>query len=140
MDSTDHQQYGLKSEGVAYGYRKELCLNSQNLFDDKGLLYGFKLRAGNTHSSVDATELLEETFSKIPKKIQKYFVADSAYSTMEIYNSLINHNCNFVINLKTNIWKPILTKNKNHMKWTIGEIRTLFPHFENSEIPPFREK
>jgi hypothetical protein len=31
-------------------YRKELCLNSQNLFDDKGLLYGFKLRAGNTYS------------------------------------------------------------------------------------------
>ncbi len=97
MDSTDHQQYGLKSEGVTYGYRKELCLNSQNLF--------------------------EETFSKIPKKIQKYFVADSAYSTMEIYNSLINHNCNFVINLKTNIWKPILKKNKNHIKWVNTKLR-----------------
>ena len=123
MDSTDHQQYGLKSEGVSYGYQKELCLNSQNLFDDKGLLYGFKLRAGNTYSSVDATELLEETFSKIPNKIQKYFVADSAYSTMEIYNTLINHNCNFVINLKTNIWKPILTKNKNHMRWVNTKLR-----------------
>jgi hypothetical protein len=123
MDSTDHQQYGVKSEGVSYGYRKELCLNSQNIFDDKGLLYGFKLRAGNTYSSIDATELLEESFSKIPKNIKKYFVADSAYSTMEIYNSLINHNCSFVINLKTNIWKPILTKNKNHIKWVNTKIR-----------------
>ncbi|MEN9487177.1 MAG: hypothetical protein RIR56_865 [Bacteroidota bacterium] len=123
MDSTDHQQYGVKSEGVSYGYRKELCLNSQNLFDDKGLLYGFKLRAGNTYSSVDATELLEETFSKIPKKIKKYFVADSAYSSMEIYNSLINHNCSFVINLKTNVWKSILTKNKDHMKWVNTKLR-----------------
>lgn len=118
MDSSDHQQYGLKSEGVAFGYKKFLCLNSQNLFDDKGLLYGFKLRSGNTHSCVDATELIHETFSKIPKDIKKYFVADSAYSTMEIYNSLINHNCNFVINLKSTSWKPLLTKNRKRMKWT----------------------
>jgi hypothetical protein len=44
MDSSDHKQYGKKSEGVSFGYKKELCLNSQNLFDDKGHLYGIKLR------------------------------------------------------------------------------------------------
>lgn len=123
MDSTDHQQYGKKSEGVAFGYKKQLCLNSQNLFDDKGILYGFKLRAGNTHSSIDATELLYETFSKIPIKIKKYFVADSAYSTMEIYNTLLTHRCNFVINLKNNVWQPILTKNRKRMKWASTKLR-----------------
>lgn len=123
MDSSDHQQYGKKSEGVAYGYKKFLCVNSQNLFDDKGLLYGFKLRSGNTHSCVDATELIYETFSKIPKDIKKYFVADSAYSTMEIYNSLITHNCSFVINLKSTSWKPLLAKNRKRMKWASTKLK-----------------
>jgi len=123
MDSSDHQQYGLKSEGVSYGYKKFLCLNSQNLFDDKGLCYGFKLRSGNTHSCVDATELIHETFSKIPEDIKKYFVADSAYSTMEIYNSLINHKCSFVINLKSTSWKPLLTRNKKRMKWSSTKLQ-----------------
>jgi hypothetical protein len=123
MDSSDHQQYGLKSEGVAYGYKKHLCVNSQNLFDDKGLCYGFKLRSGNTHSCVDATELIHEAFSKIPKHIKKYFVADSAYSTMEIYNSLLNHNCHFVINLKSNSWKPLLAKNRTKMTWTSTKLQ-----------------
>ena len=44
MDSSDHRQYGVKSEGVDCGYQKFPCLNSQNLFDDKGICYGFKLR------------------------------------------------------------------------------------------------
>ena len=44
MDSSDHRQYGVKSEGVDFGYQKFPCLNSQNLFDDKGICYGFKLR------------------------------------------------------------------------------------------------
>jgi len=123
MDSSDHQQYGLKSEGVAYGYKKFLCVNSQNLFDDKGLCYGFKLRSGNTHSCADATELIYETFSKIPKDIKKYFVADSAYSTMEIYNSLINHNCNFVISLKSNSWKPLLSKHRKKMTWVSTKLQ-----------------
>ncbi|MBP9682849.1 MAG: hypothetical protein KBD76_15725 [Bacteriovorax sp.] len=113
MDSSDHQQYGLKSEGVSYGYKKFLCLNSQNLFDDKGICYGFKLRSGNTHSCVDATELIHETFSKIPEDIKKYFVADSAYSTMEIYNSYIR---------KTNFQTPILVK-KNLIEVAVR------PHF-----------
>ena len=103
MDSTDHQQYGLKSEGVAYGYRKELCLNSQNLFDDKGICYGFKLRKGNTHSVADAPEMLYQALKIIPSDIKKYFRADSAYSSSEIYNICLNQKCNFVICLKENV-------------------------------------
>ncbi len=34
MDSSDHEQYGVKSKGVDFGYRKFRCLNSQNIFDD----------------------------------------------------------------------------------------------------------
>lgn len=117
MDSSDHQQYGLKSEGVDFGYRKFRCLNSQNLFDDKGICYGFKLRKGNTYSAVDAPEMLYQAFSKIPKSIKKQFRADSAYSSSEIYNVCLNQNCNFVICLKENVWSSVLAKNRRHIKW-----------------------
>ena len=60
IDSSDHEQYGFKSEGVDFGYRKFRCLNSQNVFDDKGICYGFKLRKGYTHSAADAPEILKE--------------------------------------------------------------------------------
>jgi hypothetical protein len=117
MDSSDHQQYGVKSEGVDFGYRKFRCLNSQNLFDDKGICYGFKLRKGNTYSAVDAPEMLYQTFSKIPKHIKKQFRADSAYSNSEIYNVCLNQNSNFVICLKENVWSSVLAKNRRHIKW-----------------------
>lgn len=117
MDSSDHEQYGLKMEGVDYGYRKVRCLNSQNIFDDRGLCYGFDLRKGNTYSGKGAVEMMEMAFKVVPKSIQKFFVADSAYGNLSIYNCLINHNTNFAICLKENVWEPQLEKCKNKITW-----------------------
>jgi hypothetical protein len=117
MDSTDHQQYGRKSEGVEYGYRKILCLNSQNLFDDRGLCYGFHLRRGNTYSGEDAVEMIQQAFSQVPKTTRKYFRADSAYSNLHVYNILLNHNCRFTICLKENVWGSLLEKYGSKIKW-----------------------
>ena len=117
IDSSDHEQFGIKSEGVDFGYRKFRCLNSQNIFDDKGICYGFKLRKGNTHSAADAPEMLYTALKSIPNHIKKQFRADSAYSSSEIYNTCLNQNCNFVICLKENVWSSVLTKNRRHIKW-----------------------
>lgn len=117
MDSSVHRQYGVKSEGVDFGYQKFPCLNSQNVFDDKGICYGFKLRKGNTHSAADAPEMLYQSLKVIPSDIKKYFRADSAYSSSEIYNICLNQNCNFVICLKKNVWSSVLAKNRRHIKW-----------------------
>ena len=100
-----------------FGYRKFRCLNSQSIFDEKGLCYGFKLRSGNTHSVVDIPEMLYNALKKIPKHIKKQFRADSAYSSMEIYNTCLNQKCNFEIALKENVWSSVLTKNRNHLRW-----------------------
>lgn len=123
MDSSDHEQYGWKMEGVDYGYRKVRCLNSQNIFDDKGLCYGFDLRKGNTYSSKGAVEMMENVFRVVPKSIQKFFVADSAYGTLPIYNCLLNHNVNFAICLKENVWEPQLEKCKNKITWHKTKLR-----------------
>lgn len=123
MDSSDHEQYGWKMEGVDYGYRKVRCLNSQNIFDDKGLCYGFDIRKGNTYSSKGAVEMMENAFRVVPKSIQKFFVADSAYGTLSIYNTLLNHNVNFAICLKENVWEPQLEKCKNKITWHKTKLR-----------------
>lgn len=117
MDSSDHKQHGWKMEGVDYGYRGERCLNSQNIFDDKGFCYGFDLRKGNTYSGKGAVEMMENAFKVVPKSIQKFFVADSAYGNLAVYNCLLNHNVNFAICLKENVWEPQLQKCKNKITW-----------------------
>jgi hypothetical protein len=132
MDSSDHRQYGVKSEGVDFGYQKFPCLNSQNIFDDKGICYGFKLRKGNTHSAADAPEMLYNALKIIPKNVKKQFRADSAYSNSEIYNVCLNQNCNFVICLKENVWSSVLTKNRRHIKWQ--KTRLQFFDSESCEI------
>ncbi len=128
MDSSDHEQCGLKMEGVDFGYRKVRCLNSQNIFDDKGLCYGFDLRKGNTYSGKGAVEMMETVFRVVPKSIQKFFVADSAYGSLPIYNCLLNHNVNFAICLKENVWEPQLEKCKNKITWHKTKL-----HFFNSD-------
>lgn len=123
IDSTDHEQYGLKSEGVDFGYRGFRCLNSQNIFDDKGLCYGFSLRKGSTYSGEGAVEMIHKTLSVVPKEINKYFRADSAYSNLHIYNILLNHHCHFALCLKENVWSPLLEKYGSKIVWRKSRLR-----------------
>jgi len=123
MDASDHQQHGKKMEGVEFGYKKFLCLSSQMIFDEKGLCYGFKLRKGSTHSCVDAAEMLYQTLHRVSAGVQKFFRADSAYSSMEIYNTCLNQKTHFGIALKENVWNSILEKNKRNLKWQKTKLR-----------------
>ncbi len=117
MDGTIHEQFGEKMEGVEFSYKKVMGLSSQNLFDDKGLCYGFALRNGAAHSSVGAVEMMENAFKVVPKSIQKFFVADSAYANREIFNSLLNHNVNFAICLSETVWGSLLKSYGNKITW-----------------------
>lgn len=123
MDGTLHQQYGKKMEGVEYNYKKFMSLSSQNLFDDKGLCYGFTLRNGATHSSVGAVEMMENAFKVVPKSIQKYFIADSAYANTDIYNTLLNYQVNFAICLPELAWGALLKNYGNKISWQKTKIR-----------------
>ncbi len=132
MDGTIHQQYGKKMEGVEFSYKKINGLSSQNLFDDKGFCYGFALRNGATHSSVGSIEMMETAFKVVPKSIQKFFVADSAYATTDIFNSLLNHNTNFAICLSETVWGSLLKNYGNKITWRDTNIR--FFDSKNCEI------
>lgn len=123
MDVTIHQQYGEKMEGVEFSYRQVNGLSSQNLFDDKGLCYGFALRNGAAHSSVGAIEMMENAFRIVPKSIQQFFLADSAYANTQIYNTLLNHNVNFAIALSETVRGSLLKNYGNKVKWEDTKIR-----------------
>lgn len=117
MDATDHVQHGQQMEGVGWNYKDHWCLDTQNAFDQFGFCYGWSLRAGGTHSSKGAVEMIESIFRNVRHTGEKYYLADSAYSTMDIYNSLIAHKVNFVICLKENVWSSILKNYGNKIKW-----------------------
>lgn len=123
MDGTIHEQFGKKMEGVEFSYRKINGLSSQNLFDDKGFCYGFALRNGAAHSSVGAIEMMETAFKVVPKSIQKFFVADSAYASTQIYNTLLNNNVNFSICLPETVWGSLLKNYGNKITWRNTDIR-----------------
>jgi hypothetical protein len=132
MDGTIHQQYGKKMEGVEFSYKQVNGLSSQNLFDDKGLCYGFALRNGAAHSSVGAVEMMENAFKVISKSIQKFFVADSAYASTDIFNCLLNHNVNFAICLSETVWGSLLKNYGNKINWHDTKIQ--FFESKNCEI------
>jgi len=123
MDGTSHQQFGEKMEGVEWNYKNIRCLSSQNLFDDLGLCYGFTLRAGAVHSSVGAIEMMERAFKSVPLYVQKYFVADSAYASLEIYNTLLVNKVSFAICLPEPAWRPLLENYGSKVKWESSKIK-----------------
>ncbi|HXH73544.1 MAG TPA: transposase [Bacteriovoracaceae bacterium] len=117
IDATTHEQFAEKMEGVEWNYKKIKCLSSQTLFDDAGFCYGFNLREGATHTSVGAIEMMEGAFNVVPKGIKKYLVADSGYSSLNVYNHLITKQVNFAICLGEKAWGALLKNYGNKISW-----------------------
>jgi len=116
MDSTPHKQYGKKMEGVAMNYKGILGYDSQNAYDQFGLSYLFDLRPGNTWSGKEAERWIYQIFSKAPSKLNKYFRADSAYSSLSILKALKVHQVKFTVVLKENIGRYV--RKKNELIWS----------------------
>ena len=118
MDSTPHEQFGEYMEGVDWNYKQIRCLDSQNVFDQYGLCYGWHLRKGNTYSAVGAVEMLTRIFNNLPRHNKKvYYRADSAYGNKAVYNCLLTNKVSFTICLKENVWKPLLQKYQGKITW-----------------------
>ena len=74
---------GGRSEGLAYNYDGKWGLDSQVVFDELGLSYGFQLRAGDVGNNVGSAELIKQTFRGKKFKDEKYLSGDSAYCNQE---------------------------------------------------------
>ena len=60
---------------------------------------------------------METAFRVVPRSIQKFYVADSAYANLEVYNCLLNHNANFAICLPEQVWGALLKNYSNKIAW-----------------------
>ncbi|MCK5882502.1 MAG: transposase, partial [Bacteriovoracaceae bacterium] len=122
MDSTPHEQFAEYMEGVEYNYKSIKCLDSQNCFDEYGFCYGWDLRKGATYSSNGTSEMLERILPHVKHK-EVYFRADSAYSNLRIYNTLLNNNVKFAICMKENSWGRLIENYEFTMKWNKTKIK-----------------
>jgi len=123
MDSTPHRQFSEYMEGVEFNYKNIKCLDSQNCFDQYGFCYGWDLRKGSTYSSNGTSEMLERILPTIHKEKEVYFRADSAYSNLAIYNTLLTHNVKFAICMKENSWGKLVDEYEFSMKWKKTKIQ-----------------
>jgi len=58
MDSTYHEHFGEKIEGVAWNYKNEWSMETQVAFNQLGFCHSVWLRPGNTKSGTDAAQQL----------------------------------------------------------------------------------
>ncbi|MDH4468476.1 MAG: transposase, partial [Bacteriovoracaceae bacterium] len=99
-DGTFHEQEGEKMEGLGFDYNNNWGLSSLQGYDQYDFCYGFNLRGGSTHSSVGAESMIYRVFKQVPEGMNRYFLGDSAYGSLSIFNQLIASQVKFVIPLK----------------------------------------
>jgi hypothetical protein len=90
LDSTLHQQYGKKTEGVEYCYKKFRALDSILAFDELGLQYWHDVRPGSTYTSNGCGQIIHEVFSRMPKQKRgqrRIARADSGFHKSEFFNA-----------------------------------------------------
>lgn len=121
MDSTPHEHYAKKMEGLAWNYKNKWCLDSQNIYDQYGFSYLFDLRPGNTYSGKDAERWIHEVFKKIPEDCEKWFRADTAYSGHQKLEALESQGVKFTIALKNNVGRYV--RKRNHLEWKKTKLR-----------------
>lgn len=106
-------------EGVSENYKGVDCLDTIKAFDEYGLQYWLDVRAGNTHTSVGAPEIIHRIFSNMPKtkkykQMTKYVRADSGYCNEAFFNACETKDIKFVTSMRANMFNPLL---KNIRRW-----------------------
>lgn len=103
LDSSLHEQYGRKMEGVEFCYKKFRALDSIMAFDELGLPYWHDVRPGSTYTSNGCGQIIHEIFSRKPaqnrkeRRQQRRIVrADSGFFTSEFFNACRAKNAGFV--------------------------------------------
>lgn len=124
MDSTYHEHFGEKIEGVAWNYKNEWSIETQVAFSSQGFCHGVQMRPGNTKSGTDAAGFIERIFQDSRSQLERkragldYFRADSAYCHQEVFKSLLKMGVLFTItaNEATTHWKTQLRQ--EGLSWT----------------------
>lgn len=144
IDSTSHPQSGNKIEGVAWNYKKEWCLDSQEIFNQLGFCHSYDLRSGNTKSGVRAAEqlisaLLDQRSPRERRLTGDIFVrGDSAYYFKEMIQEASSRGALFTFTAHdgTTNWKDLMQEAYLDWKpWVYSEKETIKATERNTELP-----
>lgn len=160
IDSTSHPQSGNKIEGVAWNYKKEWCLDSQEIFNQLGFCHSYDLRSGNTKSGVGAAEqmssaLLDQRSPRERRLKGDIFVrGDSAYCFKEMIQESSTRGALFTFTAHdgTTNWKDLMQEAYlDWQPWVYSEKEITKAKERNTELaqvevayfywtPPWSEK
>ncbi len=124
LDTTDHEQHGVKIEGVKENRTGLWGLNSIQAYDNYGFQYWFDLRPGATHTSVGSVEIISTVF-RYAKKFyfkndSKHFIlrADSGYCNLDVFRACFTAGIKFVVCMRSDMYENILDTQDIHWKST----------------------
>lgn len=144
MDSTYHEHYGDKIEGVAYNYKNEWSLESQVAFNSFGFCHSVWLRPGNTRSGTEAARQMDLIFrDELSQRMRKfsgryYFRADSAYCHQEVIKKCLSKGLLFTLTAHdgTTGWKSQLEEQSlDWQPWVYSEVTLQKAHKKEKELP-----
>jgi Transposase DDE domain group 1 len=103
MDSSESPVYG-EQEGATYnGHLACVCYHPLFCFNQFGDCGGAMLRPGNVHSAHGWQEVLEPILARYERSgVRRYFRADAAFASPEIYAYLEEHGFLYAIRLPSN--------------------------------------
>lgn len=107
IDSSSHQQYGHKMEGVEFNYNNIRCLDTLQAFDQFGFQYKIDVRPGSTYTSNGVSTSIKEIFKKLPRTMHRYFRGDSGMCNFDIFNACIEARSQFVIAMRANMYESL---------------------------------
>jgi hypothetical protein len=113
MDSSESPVYG-EQEGAAYnGHFECVCYHPLFCFNQFGDCEGVMLRPGNVHSARGWWEVLEPITARYERTgVRRYFRADAAFASPEVYEYLEEHGFLYAIRLPGN---EVLEKEVQHL-------------------------
>ena len=144
VDSVMHEQTGELMEGLAFNFKSQWGLDSQQSYDQWGFCHGYQLRPGNTKSGVNAVELIENTFRDDLTQVERrakgrdLFRADSAYCNQEIIKKLLDKGVRFTITAHDGVtrWKTLMKNQGIHwLPWVYSEKDKLKAKKKGKELP-----
>jgi hypothetical protein len=111
LDSTKHDQFGKKQEGVEWSYDGHRGFDSLHAYDTHGFPYWYALRSGATHTADGAEEVLSAVLRKLPTSCKKRLVlADSGYYAKDFFNACTQHGARFVVAMRANVYNALMAK------------------------------
>lgn len=121
IDSTDHVHHGDLIEGLELNYKGHWCLDSLEVFDERGFCYDFDLRPGATFSSVGSVVMMNGIMEHRPLSVKAkndFIHADSAFCNEEFIKMCLLRRLKGTITAHGNIrWFDEVDKITNWHPW-----------------------